>query len=239
MMDNFTARELSKKYNHTTAQIQFKKDKLIRTVYFDGFGTSDDGEHICIIHYNATGFPSIKKEILGGFDYYSEKVCLKDFIILPMPDKQVFDFGGRTLVYSRYPQRQWRKGMCSDNASLRDCMYDTLTNIQPSYEIKVNLVSLRLDLKPLHNMNMKNYAGNLARAIADITSYELLSRAISEVYWLGLFVDEDKPFIFYRYDLPIAYYNNKSDVFTLVDKIYLQEITDFCNRFNESSKIEV
>ena len=49
-MDNFTAREIGKKYNHTVAQIKLKHNGKLLIVYFDNFTISDDGENICNVH---------------------------------------------------------------------------------------------------------------------------------------------------------------------------------------------
>lgn len=237
-MDNLLAQEMAKKYNHTVAQIIIKKTGELRAVYFEGFALDTDIPY-CVIHYNAIQ-QSKQERIIGIGDVKAEKIPLINFEILPMPDKQVFDYGGRTLVYTRVPNRQWRKGLYRDNTFLEDPMYNIISEIPNRNNFKLNLNHLdRYGVKILHNLYVQEYAGSLEKAVNDIAEFSLLSRTINSVYWLGCFLDDDKPYILYRHAIPVAFYNNKIDTLTCISKVYLQEITDFCNRFNLTAKVEV
>lgn len=237
-MDNLLAQEMSKKYQHTVAQIFMKATKEIKTVYFDGFAL-DTTQPYCIVHINKK--KQSKKELIHGvISLTSDKLSLNSFNILPMPDRQVFDYGGRTLVYSRLPNRQWRKGLTSDNTLVEDPMYSLLSEIPNRNNFKLHIERIdRYGIKILYNLFIQDYAGSVEKALQDIQELDLLSRAISKDYWIGCFLEEDKPFILYRHSIPVAFYNNKIDTLIPISKVYLQEITDFCNRFNLTAKIEV
>lgn len=230
-MDVFTAKELAKKYSHTYAQVITKSDKRLATAYFQDFGFDDENMAHVDIQLKYEGHPLVEN-----------RVWLKDLQILPMPKRKVFDSQGRTFVYSRLPNRQWRKGLCSENSQILDVTYNLLTSITNKNEFTFNSSKTRIWTVPtISDLFCPKYNRDFYAVINHLLREDTkdISKALSEIFWVSTYISAELPFLLYRYANPLAYYNNKSDTFTLLDKIYLQEITDFCNRFNLTSKIEV
>jgi hypothetical protein len=234
-------REMGRKYNRTYAQVLLKGIEHPIGVYFDGFSDPDEEDPSCIINH-ILPIQYEEKELITGINLKvnSDRVSVKDITILPTLDTKVFDYGGRTLVYTRVPNRQWQKGIYPNNSSIVDIMRDYLYRIKENQSIKFEHTNERVFvLRCMHKLFQDDYAGSLEKALSDIDKFSLLSRTISDVYWVGLIPTEENSYLLFRHSSILAKYNNKSDTFTVVDKIYLQEVTDFCGRFNLKSNIEV
>jgi hypothetical protein len=238
-MDEITARELSKKYTHTVAAIVDLDTKLTHVVWLDNFTKNMDDEWYAF--YDVLVRQKEDNTLLGKVKTERVHKRLHRIEILPMPDKQVFDWGGVTLIYERYPKRQWQKGVCTNNTRISCPLFEALLEYLPrtNYFERGNNLRIRYDLPTLYFLFQQNHATSLSAAIADITKYKLMSRTLTNEYYLSLFPSQDKPYVLYRFDIPVAHYNDKSDTFTLVNKVYHQEVMDFCNRSNLTSRIEV
>jgi hypothetical protein len=238
-MDEVNAREISKKYTHTVAAILDKDKNVVRVVWFDNFTKNSNEEWVAF--FDVLDKVAEDNTLLGVRKNHKYSLPLHRFTILPMPDKQVFDWNGVTLIYERMPKRQWQKGVCSGNTRISCPYFESLLELLPrtNYFQRTDNPRIRYDLPTLQFLFETNHADSVQSAVADIEKYGLISRTLSNTYYLSLFPSETKPYVLFRFDIPVAWYNNKSDTFTVVNKVYHQEVMDFCNRSNLKSRIEV
>lgn len=233
-MDSNTARELSRKFNHTVSMIEDRDLDLIYPVFFDGFSTNEDGIHYCVVLHH-------KEHLNPNSPLVSSTKLLHRFDMLPMPDKQVFDSQGETRIYERFPNRQWQKGVCAGNTKLSSVISQAIVESLPRaswFEVK-GRSKFSYDLSSLFNLFVPSYPKDFMEAIKEIKAKKLMSRALNKSYFLSLFPNEETQFVLYRFDVPVAYYNEGKDSFKLISKMYRQEIIDFCSRQQLDSKIEV
>lgn len=229
-MDNLNAREVFRKYNHTYSLIRDKTTKEVRPVYFQDFGFNEHDVPFTVVEL----FHKSGKKV-------SVNVELNSIDILPVPNRKMFNFNGSALLYSRSPNRQWRKGISTDNSTIVDISDNLLDDVVSTGSVERVVSRQRLyTLDVMSKLLLSEYENDATKAlmkVADVSD-PTISIAVSDVYWVTSYSSLETPVMLYRYDVPIALYN-KSDTFTLVDKIYLQEVTDFCKRFNLTTKIEV
>ena len=230
-MDVFTAKELAKKYSQTYAQVMLKSERRLATCYFYDFSFDDENTPYADIHLVYEG--GISSDI---------RVWLKDLVILPMPKRKVFDSQGKTFVYSRVPNRQWRKGLCSENSQLIDVTKQLLQVLPNKNAFSFNIVNGRVWSV---NVTKDLFSPKYNDSFYDVITYlkredsREISKALSEIFWVTSYISEKIPFMLYRYEVPLATYSDKTDTFTLLSKLYMQELLDFCTRFKLTSKIEV
>ena len=120
-MDNFQLKEFQKKYSGTCARVLNLLTNKVMAVQFSSIPSSCGAESPRI---TLAGVWKIKKDkvntLLGRNDTNNKGFAIKNIRVLPSPEKQVFDFGNRTFVYNKNPQRQWQNGLNSNNSLFHD-----------------------------------------------------------------------------------------------------------------------
>ena len=239
-MENLEFRELARKYNHTYANIKQKANGKVIPVYFDRVGQTDDGTYYANVYTPAEKYvPNFStQQAKISFNSFSYK--LSDFTILDVPETQVFDALGRTLYYTRNPARQWQKGICSANCNLIDPILSILEALPRSTEYEVKDYSrTNFSLDTLYNLFNPNVAETFTQALSDIEKHDIFSRTIDGKYYVSRFPSKTYEYMLFRFNIPLAYYNPKIDTFMLINKIYIQEMSDFLRHNKLTSKLEV
>lgn len=231
-MDNLYVQETGRKYSRTTTLIQLLSGAKL-PVYVEAV-SYDDNQVAWLLGSNYTKSPA-----LGKPNDYTEtvKFKLKDIEILPTPDTRVFDYNGRTLVFKRSPHRQFRKGLCGENSTVLDVMLGLISNLKSDKLMKVVSGTAKMSSLVAHHLLTSSHARTVEKALADIKEHKLLSRSVSDVYWLGLYPSEVEQYILYRYEIPLAYYMPETDEFFLIGKGYSQEVQDFVRRLKMNSGV--
>ena len=238
-MDNFQLKEFHKKYFGTCARVLNLLTNKVMAVRFSDIPSSCGD---AISRVTLSGAWKVKKNELGtllGTNTITNKTfALKNIQVLPTPEKQVFDFGSRTFVYNKNPQRQWQNGINNNNSLFHDPIGIVLATLPTTAYVRfLDMPRLSHEVGHLENLLLENHAGSLTKAISDIKKYLLLSRTLDRTYFLALSINEDYPYILYRYHIPVAYYDDVLDTFTLTKGIFSQEISDFCRRRNLFSSV--
>jgi hypothetical protein len=242
-MDELTAKEIGKKYSHTYALVLARGWKTPMPAYLDNFHQNEDDNLFYFDVYTVTKLRTKQEMLLGSnINTVSGRIELHQLTIYPMPDRQVFDYGGCSYVYSRFPNRQYQKGLCNSNTIMKSPVHtivdETLPQRTSSYKVE-GRKSIKVGFAEIFNLLSTNYANTFNEAVKDITEFSLMSRCINSEYFVSLFPDKYKQYILFRLDVPIAFYNKDSDTFKLISSLYYQEISDFCRRQYINSKIEV
>jgi len=223
--------EINRKYSNSHALIYLKNTKEYRVVKFNHIYRSDKGDwYAVVLEVDGDDF-SIKERKTLAFPIDEKQYKLSDITIIPPPNKQCFDWLGRTIVFSKFPNRQWHKGLTQNNSSFNDRVLEIVQSVRPPKEYKYRTSpNFRLSLESIFCMFRPNFAGSFTQALADIESHKLLSRTINSEYYVSSFPSLEKPFLLFRYEFPLAYYNPETRLFTLTQELYRQEVLDFCNR---------
>ena len=238
-MDNFQLKEFQKKYSGTCARVLNLITNKVMAVQFANIPGSCSAESPYVALSSAWKAKKTEADVLLGNNSTTNKnFQLKNIQVLPTPEKQVFDFGNRTFVYNKNPQRQWQSGINGNNSLFHDPIGILLLGLPNTVYAKFrDRPTLIPEIRCLENLLIENHAGSLTKAISDIKKYTLLSRTLDKTYFLALSINEDYPYILYRYHIPVAYYDDVLDIFTLTKGIFSQEISDFCRRRNLFSSV--
>lgn len=235
-MDAFTAKETSKKYNHTFCNVFLKDQEKILPVYFERFNIGEGSQPSSAIMTFAT-FTNEHNKILGVSHNQQWQLNLNEFKILNAPYRKVFDCNGMTRVYTRNPQRQWQRGVTGGNSSFASPLNSIYQMLRSSKKYHVTDDRFRTNIGTLNGLLTDCFAGSLTAALFEIDKYKLLSRSINDKYFISLFPCNEKQYVLFRFHIPIAYYNRDKDRFTLINELYMQELQDFCRRNNIYSQI--
>jgi hypothetical protein len=234
-MDSLYIKETARKYQQTVVAFRHLDTGKKLCTFFAELRTQSDGT--CEIRGNFA-----EPDANNKFRVLDFRVPLHRVELLPMPDRQVFDALGRTLIYERSPQRQWQKGLCRNNTKLIDIVASTITNSIPkNIFYKVQQLFTRIEFTPadLYNLLMESHAKDFKGAITEILDGKLLSRSFSKSCYVMLVPSKTPKFILYRFEIPLASYDMETNTFKLYDKTYYQEVLDLVNRQKLFSKIEV
>ena len=239
-MDNFQIKEFQKKYHNTCARVlNLVTDKISGIQFSQIPGSISINSPSVTLAGNWKKKVLPREKILAGNFITNKTFKLKDIKVLPPPEKQVFDWNGRTIVYSKNPQRQWALGVNHANSMFSDPLFELVTQLPLAPLVKRHfMVNISSQIKLLENLFTENHAIDIKRAIVDIGEYKLLSRTLDKTYFLSLSINENYPYVLYRYETPVAYYDNKEDCFTLMNHMFAQEVYDFCRRRNYPSTIK-
>jgi hypothetical protein len=242
-MDELTAIEIGKKYRGTQGVIRVKGEGVSFPVTFGDLIQSPDDNLFYFRMDRNINTRTKENVILGlGLTFSPRTIPLHKIEILPMPDRQVFDYSGITYVYSRYPNRQYQKGVCQGNTQVDSPVYrilqEALQQQTSSYEV-MPYQPEKISLTMLFNLFEPVYPNSFGEALQEIQQFNLLSRTLNKDYFISLFPNEEKQYLLFRLNIPVAYYNKDKDVFTVIEKLYEQELKDFCHRQNLHSRIEV
>jgi hypothetical protein len=235
---------------------EFNLNNLYRKFYGGCIGIELDGQVMGVMfssipNHSSDSIPLVglstvwskkkdyKDSILSSLAVSSKKVPLREITILPLPQKQVFDSYGRTYVYSRRPERQWTKAIVSKNSRFTDPVKDLISELPSTPKLDGRIPThVSADIKSLHNLFIPNYAESFKSAIEEIDKFELMSRAISATYFISRSVHNDYPYMLFRFHLPVAFYDDTKDEFTVLCPLFKQEIIDLCFRMRMNSDVK-
>lgn len=235
MFDSLHIKETSKKYRGTIAAFTDLDTGVTYPAEFSDFINNADG--VCIV----IG--------MRGYLDRNDVVCREEFRlplhrieILPMPDRQVFDREGTTVIYERSPQRQWQKGLCSNNTRLYNVIKDLSAKFLPRslfFELAPNRMTIGMSIESIYNLFLGHPANSFLAAISEIKEKNLLSRSFSKSCYLFQIPSKEPEYILFRFEIPLAVYKENSNSFKLLSEVYRQEVLDLINRQDLNSKIEV
>lgn len=239
-MDTFTLKEFHKRYLNSCVGLRLLQTGEVKSVQISSINSMTSSEAPKIVVNGWWGKKiDVKNSIIGDLNTTNKTFNIRDVEVLPIPNRQVFDFGGRTIVFSRSPQRQWTKGVTSSNSLFTDPIRDLTLALPKHSSIKINMISnVGANIRYLNNLFVENHASNIEEAIGQIKKYGLASRSLDSAYFLALSINNKFPYILFRYSLPVAYYDDVSDTFEVTNPIFIQEISDFCRRHFYNSNIK-
>lgn len=221
-MDELTLREIQKKYNQTTVALMGKDTGKQLLAYFVGF----DG-------YIAT----IEQTDPETTERKSSIVDLREYDLLPIPKSCVFNYGTQVAVYSHWPERQWRVGICHDNSYFYYPAMELLSSFtekSKGYVFKAN-VSARPASKSLLSLFFKDPVSNFSETIKAIKANNFYARTMTDKWSLTLGLEEDSYFLMYMNILVGAVSNREIKIY---NQSFKQEVKDLLNFFGEYYNVD-
>lgn len=147
--------------------------------------------------------------------------------ILPRHKKILFDNNGQTFLYSKTPAKQWQRGISEANSRLLSIPMSALCSY-PFAEFRLKEPKrAAFNLETFTKLYKEDYSKTLVKAIKEIKDKKIISRAITPSYFIMLVPNKEKPFLLFRYSIPLAYYNDMTNIFYVINEIHSQEINDF------------
>jgi hypothetical protein len=231
-MDAFNAGEFKKKYRGSYLGVIFRGEDKVRAVHLNDVITGGTD----VYHANFSWQEPKKKSM------ETKAFKFSDFKVVPHPDKQLVDYKGHTFLFTRRPARQWMRGVTDNNSMLSLAMMDFVQELPASMGLGVDRLrglpraSISFDI--VQDLYDPPKCLSFGQAIEALKSEEKrFSVKLSQIYFVSLTPKKGFPFVIFRNTIPLAYYNDDVDEFTIIKEIYYQEVIDFCFRNGLNSKV--
>ena len=198
---NMSIDEMNKKYQNTFLILKTQKDEKEIIVQYLGY--QDD-------------YHQFKDE-------FGMRIILKheteQQVICKFPERCLFNHELVAYEFVRLPTRQYKRGICSDNATI----YSPVRHFFDSKKITWTIKHLKNALFPW-------YPTNCQEALETLTSQQRLSIAISPQFMLTqpLTSDKHKYWLFFSNKL-IGYF--EKDIFYIKHRLFKQEVLDNIHLF--------
>lgn len=213
-MDVFTIREFIKRYVNTYLILKDAKTSKLKSCFLRDAVVEEDSSFF----------------VFEGFNLEVSKVLVHE-----VPFRKCFNATGGVCIYSRIPQRQFKKGFCNENTHLLNGMSLILKTVDKNVADTLIRDTLRPDGDLIQMMVDTPYT-NSVRLAAVASQSNRVQTCVSEVYWVSrTFVDDE--FILFRYEVPVGSYNLVTDEITPITAVYQQELIDLVNRLNLQTKV--
>jgi len=193
--------EMEKKYG-STYLILITNNKEERVVLYKGFL---DGFHVF------TDSEGVKIKLTQDTNYQ---------LICSFPERKLFNHQGVAFEFMRLPNRQYRRGICKDNAKI-------YSPVKSLYNMDGHPWTIEL----LESALYAQYPSTCEEAIKDLQKREKLGVALSEKFMLSLSLEAKFPerlHLLYMNKL-IGYFINNT--FYIKHHLFKQEIFDNINLF--------
>lgn len=147
----------------------------------------------------------------------------KQRIFCKFPERILFNHNKQALEFVRLPNRQYRRGICKDNAIIQD----------PVRILWGLATSSNLNHKILQSALKAQYPENCESAINTLLKPEAVSIALNSKFAISLSFtkDPDIYFLFYS-NKCIGYWTQKDKKFVIKNKEFRQEVLDNLALFN-------
>lgn len=156
---------------------------------------------------------------VSGAEYYANVNAGVDFEFLPVDKAWHRNPKGMFLV-SRIPARQWKRGVCADNTSIREVVETTLYNSLAT--VSWNEAVFAIMMYPT------NYVKEVDHLLAGRNTSAPLSRhfaVVGKEVWF--------------FNLRVGTYNSVSKTITLENSMLYQELVDLCHRNNYPIEVKI
>ena len=232
-MNNDDNKEFQKKYQGTFVGVRMLKTNLLCSAFISRVRCEANVLAYIDMNLVTPSEHTTASSLNSSCPITTVRENINNVEILDIPNKQVFDALGKTWMFTRFPKRQWQKGINRDNSSIVDILEPQLDSLPKSIFYKrVEMVRNTMELSFLSNLFIPNYAPSIPEAIKEISKFSLLSRCMSRMYSLALSLENTYPYLLYRYDVPIAFFDDEKGEFKVLNEIYKQEVFDLCRRNN-------
>jgi hypothetical protein len=227
--------ETRKKYRGTVGAFRNLDTGEIHPAYFADFSQQGD---------NPVVVGSWIEKTAKGIKEANFSVPYHRIEILPMPDRQVYDNNGVTNIYERYPSRQWQKGLSHNNTKITRIVKNIISENLPSSKSYFSNLDSQMGgndfgLKNIYQLLINDRAGSFEEAIKDIMDNNKISRSFSKSLFVMITPSLDPTFLLFRFEIPLAKYDLKTNTFKVLNTVYYQEVVDLVNRQQLNSRVEV
>lgn len=215
-MDEFTERELNKKYQGTYAGLRHKTS----------------GEVVCTFMQRVDGGNVLGCNEVGGA---RQAYSLADWEILPPPKSQVLRYDKHVYVYKHRPERQWQVGLSQNNVSVSSPL-ESLINLLEQKSVKLGWIWERgcSFFLPLF-LSKPSLSVSMGMSLIEAT--EAVSSPLTDKFWLS-HSETDTDFYLWFMDILVASVNKQENTITLINSLYAQEVQDLISRKGERYVIQ-
>lgn len=209
--------EFRKQYENTYIRIQFENSNTYNIVKVVA----------CIADDPQNSYITLHNPVLGQLSVSWNKS--KQKIDYTFPAVGLFNHGNSFLMFHRFPDRQWKRGVTVGNSHIAD----------PLRDIKLSIASVRpytprsveLSYSVLCSAYNQHYPINLKEAIKVMASNEGI--ALNDVFGITQSPIEDNQFVLWKHLSMIGFVYPKSSIISVREDSFLQEVSDFLKRQQE------
>lgn len=187
-MDKEELKDLNKRYYNTFIRYSKKELEDWKVIYVEKVLIDGDSFWIRTIDSN-----------FDTLDYGSDTYKFN----FSCPSTGIKNFKRGVVLVNRSPNRQWRKGICSDNYTVKNPLKQTLSHIISNYNIDRKFMSPFNWSSPNIEFLYNNKYSTIKEAIEELSSGEYIARAISKDFFMTLSMDKEAVTLF-RKTVPVG-----------------------------------
>lgn len=208
LSDKFDVEDYHKRYSGTYLQFHDKNNDTLFTGYVHKI-YSDENLWNAKVEYS-----------VGNFRTYTNKEI---DIVEEVPAVGTINYNNGVIIATRYPERQWKRGICTDNFKISNPLYTVTKSAKKypvlEYPIKEHKLSLAL-ADAIYN----NTFFSTEEALKKISSFECLGAAVNNNFWFSPSWYNKSIVLWYNSTIVGEY---KTDKLYILEKGFEQEINDF------------
>jgi len=213
-MDKEELKDLNKRYSGTFIRYSKKELEDWKVIYVER--VLIDGDFFWI------------RTINNNFDTFDYGCDLFKFDF-SCPSIGIKNFKKGVILVNRSPNRQWRKGICSDNYTVKNPLKQTLLPILSKYNIDKKFLSPFNWSSPNMEYLYNNKYSTIKEALMELSSGEYIARAISKDFFMSLSMDKEA-YTIYRKSIPVGEIINEELI--PFETPFKQEVIDIFYRRN-------
>ena len=215
--------EFQKQYEKTWIRVQFESTNELQVVNVRAC-ISDDVKNPYIVLYN----PPIGQTTVKWGD-------TKQRLDYEFPEPGLFNFAESFYMFHRFPDRQWKKGVSQGNARMSDPLYGIRNRIRHGNNF---VTTATIDYAALTAAFSQNFPSSISDAFHVLEEPSVLGVALSPIF--GITKSPTNPAsdlrcILWKHLNMIGWVDPVSRSIEVVEPFFLQEVTDFIHRKQESS----
>lgn len=211
--------EFRKQYEKTFIRIKFENTNVYKVVNILACISDDEKNPYFVIHNPEIGQCAIKwNDTRQSLDYSFPKVGL-------------FNHKHGFLLFHRFPERQWKRGITSANSHIGNPLWSIYTRI-PDYR-RLNFEFPSITYSVLESAFHGYYPTNIDDAIYEIESESICGVCINGTFGITKNPMLQKEYLFWKSLSIIGTVDVRTRTIEVIEPVFRQEVQDFLKRKQE------
>lgn len=198
---NEIVHDFTRRYGDTYVLVKFPGDDQENVFHVDQVVQDDD--HGAVLQLSSNEYGAIKLNFSTGHE-----------ILFRYPEVDTFQHGKDSVFFRRYPQRQYRRGLCNGNAGFSHC---------------VPVVSPPAWSWELVNDAYHPQKYSFAKAVEMLQSGKFRSVALDDGFSLSLSITAEESYMLFYFDLLVARYNSKGKQTQVLENAFAAKVKEICD----------
>jgi hypothetical protein len=211
--------EFRKQYEKTFIRIKFESSKDYHVVSVRQCVADDDKKPYIVVHNPKLGQCAINwNETKQDIDY-------------SFPQIGLFNHRDRFLMFHRFPDRQWKRGVSSGNSHIADPLRDILLRVPDLRGMIHNSVSV--DYPALTSAYHPDYPTNIDEALERLEKPNQLGICLNPVFGITKNPTKNEDYLMWKHLSIVGTLNKVVRTIRIEEPTFRQEVIDYINRSKE------